>query len=487
MPDIPLIAQQVGLSPVGEIRLGKKVPIQGSNGKTRPAKIDKFRLTSTDKVRLDAAAELYGGTVQTWEGQWEVFTETDIMPIAIIPHQALSVSYELWGQKTIDGKKTPVICLRSCDGEFEKKSERPCLCANEEEMQCKPTARLSVMLLQVPGLGVWKLVTHGFNALRELQGTIQLLEALVATGRPVQARLRLDKRESANEQGVRKFVVPTIDIDHTLGQVLNAIGVASGSAIDVGTAGALPAGPTFQSVPAEIGPAPSIADQVAQAAQPKDRPPRSNAAEPIRATGVQPRTVAELAGAEGAADAPPGPDGDGEPAVESGSPSPTKSSGGEEAVGRAADVASTPDETDDDQANARSRATQVVLWIKELDDSDDYRHEFLRDFSDGRYSSAKDVPVADLAALRAAIVRRKRAGAPAATADAEQSPDEVWDATRWRAECAKVRGTGPARLIRYARDLAATLGIAVPASLDEMSAPELVGPVLAWLHEQAAA
>src|SRR5437879_4949773 len=96
---IALIGAQRRLTEVGEIRLGRKVPISG--GRTRPEKLAKFRLTSRDRDRLDAAAELYGGTVQEWEGKWELYTETDIIPIAVVPAQALSVYYEHWGQKTI--------------------------------------------------------------------------------------------------------------------------------------------------------------------------------------------------------------------------------------------------------------------------------------------------------------------------------------------------------------------------------------------------
>lgn len=285
---IPIINEQRRLVEVGRIRLGKKVPM--GNGRSRPAKIDKFRLTSRDKARLDAAALLYGGTVTEWESQWELYTDSDAIPIAVVPTQALSVYYELWGQKSLGGdKKTPVICLRRCDGELETKSDGPCLCAGEEEMTCRPTVRLSVVLPDVPGMGVWRLESHGWNAASELQGTVELLEALVATGRPVRARLRLDKRESPSEQGTRKFVVPVIDIDHTLSEVLDSLstGQPMAEAVEVGS--------RFAPVPAlPAAPRASIADQVATAHEPKERPARANAQEPIRATGLVPRAVADL-------------------------------------------------------------------------------------------------------------------------------------------------------------------------------------------------
>lgn len=283
---IPIIGQQRRLVEVGRIRLGKKVPTE--NGYSRPAKIDKFRLTSRDRDRLDAAAALYGGTVTAWEGQWELYTDIDVIPIAVVPSQALSIYYELWGQKNLGGdKKTPVICLRRCDGATELKSDGPCLCANEEEMTCRPTVRLSVVLPEVQGLGVWRLESHGWNAASELQGTVELLEALVATGRPVRARLRLDKRESPSEKGTRKFVVPVIDIDHTLSEVLDSLSTTMPEPIEVESGfrpvAALPAPPT-----------PSVAEQVAAANEPTERPARANAQEPIKRTGLAPRRADEL-------------------------------------------------------------------------------------------------------------------------------------------------------------------------------------------------
>lgn len=288
---IPIITEQRRLVEVGRIRLGKKITGTRQDGSaySRPAKIDKFRLTSRDKDRLDSAAALYGGTVEAWEGKWELYTETDVIPIALVPSQALSLYYELWGQKSLGGdKKSPVICLRRCDGATELQGDGPCICAAEEEMRCRPTVRLSVVLPYVRGLGVWRLESHGWNAATELQGTVELLEALVATGRPVRARLRLDKRESPHEKGTRKFVVPVIDIDHTLSEVLDSLGAVNDLAPIEASSGfrpvaALPAPPT-----------PSVAEQVATASEPVERRPRSNAAEPIKATGLSPRRANEL-------------------------------------------------------------------------------------------------------------------------------------------------------------------------------------------------
>lgn len=275
-----IVTLQRRLTEVGRIRLGAKKTT--ANGKTYPARLDKFRLTSRDKPRLDAAATLYGGTVEPWESGWELFTETDILPVAVVPGQALNQSFELWGQKQLPGgKKTGVICLRRCDGETEALTGEPCICSADDNLQCKPTTRLSVVLTEVPGIGVWRVEAHGWNAASELAGTVQLLEALVATGRPVRARLRLDSREQTTETEKRQFVVPVIDIDHTLGQVLDSLGA--------------PPAQTWQ----PIAPPPPVAeldagqgDAIRQAGT--DGPKRRKNSPPeLPATGLNPRGAPE--------------------------------------------------------------------------------------------------------------------------------------------------------------------------------------------------
>lgn len=394
MPIAPIVLQR-RLVEVGRIRLGRKVPMSG--GKSRPAKLDKFRLTSRDKARLDAAAALYGGEVTEWEGQWELVTDAEIIPIVVVPGQALSQNFELWGQQTVNGQKTPVICLRRCDGITEAISGEACLCNQQPEQTCKPTTRLSVILTEVPGLGVWRLESHGWNAATELAGTVQLLEALVATGRPVRARLRLDKREVKRASGTNKFVVPVVDIDHTMGQVLDSIGAGAPAAPAVA---ALPVpAAQFTPVPAELeGPAPSIAAQAAAVGEPRARSARAGAQVPMKSTGVRPRTAAEVSGSGTASD------GDGQ-AADASLAAQSPASG--EGSANATEGATLPDAHDDD-VDAKKRAQQVAIWCNEAGFNDDERHAFLAAFSEGRYASAKQVPVDDLHSLRATIVRYRR-------------------------------------------------------------------------------
>ena len=171
-----------------------------------PSKLDHWKLTSRDQVRLKAAAEAYGGTVQPWpghEGQFQLHTETDALPILLLPGQALSQHYELWSGGG---------CQRRCDGANEQISDGPCLC-DPEKRDCKPHSRLNVMLPDVPGIGCWRLDSTGYFAAAELAGVVDLLEMATARGLLLPARLRIDLRTQISGGQTKHFQVPTLDLD----------------------------------------------------------------------------------------------------------------------------------------------------------------------------------------------------------------------------------------------------------------------------------
>lgn len=209
----PIIDIQRRMVEVGRIRMGHQV----AAGKgTRPAKLEHWRLTSRDASRLEAASELYGGEVKPWaerDGEFELFTKTAELPILLLPGQTISQWYESW---TAGG------CTRRCDGERETISEEPCICDREakKERTCKPTTRLSVMLPDVPGLGCWRLESHGYYAAVELSGTAAMLEAATARGQLLPARIRIDQRSKVDGGKTTKYAVPVIDIDITMRQAL---------------------------------------------------------------------------------------------------------------------------------------------------------------------------------------------------------------------------------------------------------------------------
>ncbi len=152
----PIIDLQRRMTQVGRIRLGERVSPGG-----RPTRLERWKLTSRDQTRLEAAAGVFGGKVEPWDGhdgEFALHTETDNLPILLLPNQTISQAYELWSGGG---------CQRRCDGEQEQLSDGPCLC-DPENRECKPHTRLSVMLPDVAGLGVWRLDSTGWYAAVEL-------------------------------------------------------------------------------------------------------------------------------------------------------------------------------------------------------------------------------------------------------------------------------------------------------------------------------
>jgi hypothetical protein len=212
MPDLLGVTRR--LREIGRIRLGDSVPAKSRAGKDvkRPRKLDTFRLTSSDRVAIDIAAQHYGGAVETWDApagrEFDLHSHAESLDIYLPPHEvALSQFFELW-----EGGG----CVRRCDGQRELLHDGPCICATEEgERSCQPTSRLSVILAKLPGIGVWRLESHGYAAAAELPGTISLLDLLGVNGLYVPARLRIEKRSKLSGGVTRKFPVPVIDLDIT--------------------------------------------------------------------------------------------------------------------------------------------------------------------------------------------------------------------------------------------------------------------------------
>ncbi len=226
MPEQPIGVQR-RMMELGRIRLGQKGP------KGEPKKLSKFRLTSASKVLLEAAAGLYGGTVREWkdapdEGYFELLTTSDTLDIILppvfsdrdgSPTAPYSQVYELWSGGG---------CQRRCDGETELLSGKPCQC-DADDRKCKITTRVSVILPNVPGLGVWRLESHGWNAASLLPGTLDLLIMAASEQKFIPAVLRLEQRTSKKGGTTRKFVVPVIDLPQLrMGELAGVIADAAG-------------------------------------------------------------------------------------------------------------------------------------------------------------------------------------------------------------------------------------------------------------------
>lgn len=279
------------LREVGRIRIGQRVST--GNGKSRPAKLEQFRLTSRDQKVIEAAAQQWGGVCQPWDGapdgpQWEVYTSTDQVPVVIPPSDmAFSQAWEQWSGGG---------CKVRCDGQWDHLGDKACHC-DPEDRACDPHTRLSVILPDLPGMGVWRLDTQSYYAAVELAGLVDLIVSHSARGVLLPARLRLEQR-SVKRQGeqTKRFAVPVLDID------VHPMALTPGGSGELGTPVSLPGLPSgnLTPVPVQDGSgAPSIAEQLAQIDDDQPKAGRANAAAPIPATGIRPRTAIDAASSEG--------------------------------------------------------------------------------------------------------------------------------------------------------------------------------------------
>lgn len=221
---MPIIELQRRIREVGRIRLGAQKTAK--SGKKYPAGLDTFRLTTTDRDTLEAAAQLYGGEVREWADapgrgqQWELFTESNALPILIPPvsdtlpiDELFSQWYEAWKGGG---------CEHRCDGQTDSLTGDPCVCdPDPEKRECKPTTRVKVILRGLPGFGTWRLESHGWNAAVELGASVELLGLAAQRNYALPARLRIEPRHALGRPGEaeRHFVVPVIDVDVSLEQL----------------------------------------------------------------------------------------------------------------------------------------------------------------------------------------------------------------------------------------------------------------------------
>lgn len=289
-----IIDLQRRLAEAGRIRIGHQT--SSNNGRKRPEKLDTFRLTSPDRARIEQAAHLFGGTPQQWDApagqQWEVITNTDSLHVIVPPaDMSFSQYYELWSGGG---------CQRRCDGRYNSITDSPCVC-DPDKRECSIHTRLSVMLRDLPGLGVWRIDTSGYYAAVELQGAVEVVQLAAGRGQMLPARLRLEQRMVKRVgQGTRRFAVPVLDIEVSPGQLLGPapltppmLGESSPPAVEVGEDRPT-ARPALTPVPDTLpeAPVPSIAEQADPAPEPKRR--RANSAPPVPPSGLKPRTLNEV-------------------------------------------------------------------------------------------------------------------------------------------------------------------------------------------------
>lgn len=291
-----IIDLQRRLAEAGRIRIGHQTAT--GNGRKRPEKLDTFRLTSPDRARIEQAAHLFGGTPQQWDApagpQWEVITNTDALHVIVPPaDMSFSQYYELWSGGG---------CQRRCDGRYNSITDSPCVC-DPDKRECSIHTRLSVMLRDLPGLGVWRIDTSGYYAAVELQGAVEVVQLAAGRGQMLPARLRLEQRMVKRVgQGTRRFAVPVLDIEVSPGQLLGPAPLSPMLDAPTPPVEAIePVGeqqpkprPALTPVPDTVpeAPVPSIAEQASPEPEPRRR--RANAAPPVPPSGLKPRAAAEV-------------------------------------------------------------------------------------------------------------------------------------------------------------------------------------------------
>jgi hypothetical protein len=240
-PIIPVADARPTWHEAGRIRVGVKVPIPGKPGKFRPAKLTRFRLTSPDQALIERAAELYGGTPEPWDDapgaerdggeQWQVTTPRNALPVRIPPAAAATQAWEAWSGGG---------CERRCDGRWEQFTDSACICTAEAEYAigegrtyerpCRKTTRVSVMLEELPGAGIWRLETHSTISGDELATWLRIVFPYLPPMAPLVLRVQKTERKrrvpsQKYERGWdwQTFVFPLVSIDtrdQTIGQLL---------------------------------------------------------------------------------------------------------------------------------------------------------------------------------------------------------------------------------------------------------------------------
>lgn len=281
-----VIDLQRRLHETGRIRHGER------DAGGRPVKRETFRFTTQSRRAAETISQLLGGEVEEWKDapageQWQVNTQVDeIDVVVIVGDMAFSQSYELW---------SAAGCKRRCNGERDEISGGACLCDPEKGRECKLTTRLSVMLAKVPGIGLWRIESHGWNSGAELAGSIEMAHLLAeVVGRSVlPAKLRLEKKAvkrpkkgKPDEVVTQRFVVVVLDFDVDMASLaVGASPIAAPPSLAVGGVGpaALPAASSVTPVPpAAVS---SIAEQIEAAGTPTERKRRSNSPPALPSTG----------------------------------------------------------------------------------------------------------------------------------------------------------------------------------------------------------
>lgn len=263
---MPLLDIQRRGQQIGRLRIGQQVPSKRDPNKMRPARLDTFRFTTQSKVAADAVADLYGGTVKDWNNEYEVITGQSAIAVTVPPRdQVVSQWYEMWNAGG---------AIRRCSSQVEQLTGGPCLCPHAEDptnmaeverqalervrlskmnppQACKPVTRISVMIPDLPGLGVFRLDTHSYYAAVEIGDAAELMQKAREQGVFLPAILRIEHRQRVAGGETKRFPVPVLEVMATFRQI------ASGQLEAGGLAAQLPPAPGEQKRALTAGSPPS--------------------------------------------------------------------------------------------------------------------------------------------------------------------------------------------------------------------------------------
>ncbi|MFQ6851231.1 hypothetical protein AAIB46_10080 [Streptomyces sp. 35M1] len=226
---------------LGRIRTGFSTPNPDPKKKPIMRRSKTFVFSSHSEQYVAAAAELWGGAVERWTPQNQKIEQFRVISNAseihaILPAgDPLSQANELW---------TGGGCARRCDGEVEKLSGEPCICRARygEDWHlrgprevCRPTSRISVMLPELPDLGVWRLESKSHYAADVMAGGVDTVLAATGGQSVMPVRMWIEQRTAKRGGETKNFpvvmVVPSIPkLRHALSGPLSMA-----NALDPGT------------------------------------------------------------------------------------------------------------------------------------------------------------------------------------------------------------------------------------------------------------
>ncbi|MFD3741099.1 hypothetical protein [Streptomyces sp. NPDC058629] len=184
----------------------------------RPVKSATWVVTSHSEEHVRKAAELWGGTPETWKplnsttSQWRVITKASSIEALITPGDPLNQYNELWSAGG---------CQRRCDGQTELLSRQRCICLaqfGEDWHQqrkgtvCSATSRFNVMLPDLSGMGMWRAETHSFYAAAEWGGMVDMVLAGTDGKGFMPVTLRIEPRQVVRDGKTKKFPVVVVEL-----------------------------------------------------------------------------------------------------------------------------------------------------------------------------------------------------------------------------------------------------------------------------------